>query len=633
MSSFINESTPTQGKTRKSRKHKKRGIFHNPGVKKLILSIYTQKLLECEVDEDVTIENPWKLIKKDLFEEDLIRLEDESEFYIYRNELLAYPLEDILVGYINNAASKGDEFYICLTVEAKELIEKHLDDIKAQRDLDIEKCIERYTKTWNNLGSEEDVVAEMNINNRALYEVELIARYPILITSKVQFKLRKVEEARDGYVELLCKVPGTIPKRLISSAVQVRPTTINNVAQTTCTYPKNVWTQYEYDFQIDSDPSAEFKTHMHSYVLNNFDDFNEKLHVNSYINLYQDDYNRLIKDPKYAATPLFIRIKEHSSFTEINICKNKMISSVSWHHFWSGILVASYMDVAQNMYVTEKSQVDEVNRVIYGVNPVLLWSFADALHPRLYLETQREVTTIACCPYDENIVVGGLINGQIIIWDIRNRLNKVEEEEILTPSQAKYRRILFSLIGWMLNIKNVASVSVTAVSDLLYSHKDAVTHIEWLSPYHEVIKTGQIQVLNEKATHGKSLQFVTSSLDGSILVWDLHSKPVTSGEYRSERRLRRLKKKPSALSVDVSPYRVLNRALRPTYKIDFVHPNNPTIVPITSFQISDITRKYKLINPHIGKYEYERGLFEPEYVTLPLPKMEIIAGTSTGNFN
>lgn len=616
-------------RVRKHHKRKKKSVFHTPGVIKLILSIYAQKLLDCEVDEDVTIENPWKYVKKELFEEHIHRLEEESEFFPYRNEIADYPLEDILVGYISNADTRDSEFYICLTVQAKEVIEKYLTEMNENREMKLKKHIERYSRPWTGLGSEEEVTAEMNINNRSLYEVELVARYPILITSKVQFKVRKVEEARDGYVELLCKVPGTIPKRLISSAVQVRPTTINNVAQTTCTYPKNVWTQYEYDFQIDSNPSDAFKRNMHTYVVNDYEDFNEKLHVNSFINFYHDDYNQLVKNVKFTSTPLYIQIKELCSFTDIDICKNKMISSISWHHFWSGVLVASYMDVAPNVYVKKKLRTDEVNRIIYGVNPVLLWSFADALRPRLYLETQREVTVVSCCPYDENIIVGGLVNGQIIIWDIKNRLNKVEEEEILTSYQAKYRRMLFSLIGWMLNMKNIASVRVTAVSDLLYSHKDAVTHIEWLSPYHEVIHTGQINGLNEKCTYSKSMQFVSSSLDGSLLVWDLHSKPITTGEYRSERKLRRLKKKPSALSVDVSSYRILNRALRPTYKIDFVQANTPIIVPIIQFQVSHITKHYQLINSHIGKYEYERSLYEPVF-NVQSTEMELIAATSTG---
>jgi len=34
-----------------------------------------------------------------------------------------------------------------------------------------------------------------------------------------------------------------------------------------------------------------------------------------------------------------------------------------------------------------------------------------------------------------NIILGGTVNGQIIIWDISNRLQKIEAEEQLNPDQ------------------------------------------------------------------------------------------------------------------------------------------------------------------------------------------------------
>lgn len=621
-----------QQQRQRIKKIKKKYIFSTPGCIKFRLSEDTRKFLHCEIDEDVNIENPWIYIKKDLFEEHIHRFEEESEFNIYKTLIQDYPFEDILVGYISNlkAEEEEEQFYICLTVEAKEAIEKYLKEMKQEQDAAMEKSVLKYSRTWHSFGSENEVSGDMNLNTRALYEVEIETRYPI-ISNKVQFRIRQAEDARDGYVELFCKALGVINKKLISTAVQVKPTSKNNVAQTICTYPKNMWTQYEYTFEIISTPSEEFNKSIHLFINTRFNEFEEKLHVNSFIDLYSNDYVNLVKEEKYTRTPLFLKIKEQFSFTDIDACKNKQISSISWHYFWSGILVAAYMDYALNLPVTEKSNVDEVNRIIYGINPVLIWSFADPLHPRLYLESQREISAVSCCPYDENIIVGGLVNGQIIIWDIKNRLNKVEEEEILTPAQAKYRRMLFSMLGWMLNIKNIASVRVTAVSDLLYSHKDIVTYIQWLSPEHEITKTGQIEPLPEKSPYKKSMQFASSSLDGSILFWNLHAKPATSGEYRGERKLRRLKKKPSALSVDVSPFRILNRALRPHYRLDFFQPNTNLIAPLSRFDLSQYQIKFNLVDPYIGKREYERSLYEPE-VTVSSTDMKVIAVSTVGAF-
>lgn len=614
--------------TRRRSRRRKRGIVNTPGLFKTTLSIETQKQLNCIVSEDVSIEKPTVYVKKELFEEDVHRYEESSELHKFKAEIQEYPLEDILVYYVNDAVKNQDYFYICLSIEAKETLESHFAKLKQEQEMSLKNCVEKASKPWTSQGSEEDVIGEMNLNNRPLYEVEIETRYPI-ITNRVKLKLRYVNDARDGYVELITKSGAIIQKKCISSSVQVKPTTIDNVAQTICTYPKNAWTQYEYTFDVDPRPSEEFKKTLRLFVENQLQEFDDKLRVNSFINIYSDDYIKLVKDKLYVKTPLQIAIKEYMSFTDIDVCKNKMISSLSWHHFWSGVLIASYMDHPLNIYVSNPIHTDEINRIIFGVNPVLIWSFADALHPRLYLDTKREVACTSCCPFDENIVIGGLTNGQIVIWDIRNKLNHVEEEEILTPVQAKYRKLLFLLMGWMMNIKNVAFVRTTAHSDLLYSHKDAVTHIEWLSPSHEITRTGHLQVLPDKYPHSHSMQFCTSSLDGSLLFWDLHSKPITSGEYRSERKMRRLKKKPSALSVDVSPYRIFNRALRPTYKVEFLKPNAPIILPITCFSLPHINIDYTLISQVFGKPENERALYQPQIVEGDIQET-LVAGTCTG---
>lgn len=48
-----------------------------------------------------------------------------------------------------------------------------------------------------------------------------------------------------------------------------------------------------------------------------------------------------------------------------------------------------------------------------GNNRILIWSFTDCLSPKLILECTREVTSIAVCPLDGSIIVGGCKNGQV----------------------------------------------------------------------------------------------------------------------------------------------------------------------------------------------------------------------------
>lgn len=69
-----------------------------------------------------------------------------------------------------------------------------------------------------------------------------------------------------------------------------------------------------------------------------------------------------------------------------------------------------------------------------------------------------------------------------------------------------------------------------------------------MSPHHEISKIGNLMELPENWEQ-TSMQFMTCSEDGTVLMWDLLKKPkVEPGGYKVKK-LKRLKKKPSALMV------------------------------------------------------------------------------------
>lgn len=51
----------------------------------------------------------------------------------------------------------------------------------------------------------------------------------------------------------------------------------------------------------------------------------------------------------------------------------------------------------------------------------------------------------------------------------------MEELEVLTTAQQRYRAHMNSLMGWMKNVHDLALVRPTAMSDPRYSHKGPVT--------------------------------------------------------------------------------------------------------------------------------------------------------------
>lgn len=197
-------------------------------------------------------------------------------------------------------------------------------------------------------------------------------------------------------------------------------------------------------------------------------------------------------------------------------------------------------------------------------NPVLLWSFDDNIYPKLVLDAPQEVTYLSFCPYDENMLIGALVTGQFIIWDLKDRLHQIENPEILTDKQEKNRNKMFSLMEWSKLISNQKQniVEPAAITSKEFSHKTPITSIRWLNRKHSIATTGLIQ--ESIKPNEMFRQFLTASIDGYISFWDLDF------INPNEAKMVDLKRKSIVFEDDnqyVSPYRKLNDVIRPVYTI------------------------------------------------------------------
>ncbi|XP_072381816.1 dynein axonemal intermediate chain 3 [Diabrotica undecimpunctata] len=562
------ENLKSSPKRKKKKRRRHRDVFDIPGVRKIVLSELAQKIIGCVAGEDVTAENPWIFVPKEPITDNLELHEDSSEFLAMKQEILLYPGSKFLIGYIPDESKDTDEFYICVTEEATQTVKDIIERMKEQQEERLYNTLNKTVREWLPMGTEEEVDENLIKNNRPLIEVEIESQYPIF-SQKAEFELVRAEKRRDGYVELRWTSEeriNNIYKKRISQYVQVAPQFVTTEVQTTCTYPRNSATQYLYEIEDTSHLLEEYSKSIQTYVDDNMENLSDLLKVNAVLNLYSDDYADLInKDCSFLTGTTVEEVKEYMSFMDVNLCKDKMIADVSWHPMWSGTVALAYTDEAPFIFHYGPNTEDSVLKAVHGDNPTLIWSCLDVLKPKLILESPREVTKLSFCEFDENVLVGGLKNGQIIIWDIRNKLHKVEELEVLTTAQQKYRAYMHSLMSWMKNIYDLAIVRPTALSDHRYSHKGPVTGITWLSPFYEYSKLGALSEKPEDTDH--SMQFLTSSEDGTIMIWDLLKKPTVQPGGFKPRKLRRLKQRPSALMVDVSPYRIYHLNLKPIYKI------------------------------------------------------------------
>ncbi|XP_066147096.1 dynein axonemal intermediate chain 3 [Euwallacea fornicatus] len=625
-------------KRRRKKKKKRRNLLDIPGVRRIVLSEPTQKIVECVVGKNVTSESPWTYVKKKLIQDNLELHGERSEFVPLREEMLIYPRPEILIGYIaDETQDKDDEFYFCVTEEATDNVQKIIVKLRQEQDERLYSRLYKGIHQWQSMGSEAEVDESIVKTNRPLLEVEVETRYPIF-PRKVQFRLLRAENKRDGYMELRCTAEENLSNvymRRIDSAVQVAPALVSAEAQTTCTYPRNVATQYLYETgPIDSPKTI---AHTNKYL----DNLSDLLKVNGTINLYSDDYESLVKTANWAKgttwTEFSKDLVEYLSFMEVNLCKGKMISDICWHKMWTGIVAIAYCDVSPNIFHTGLQKGDEVYTAVYTVNLVLIWSFSDTLKPKLILESPREIHRISFCDFDENILIGGCKNGQIVVWDLRKKLQKVEEKEILTTLQHKYRNFLHSLMGWMKDSHDIAIVRPAAVSDLRHSHKSAVSGVSWVEPHHHFSRTGTLSLLelDDEGNQKYSMQFVTSSLDGTVLIWDLKDKPeMHPGEY-TLKRFNRFRQKPNTLQQEESPYRVLHLNLKPRCRInvnkkDDKNKSEAITRSYTSF--CWLTYEEKDLS-QLKKHDIkERVIYKPIMTNDRNIRPEIKIGTAEGNY-
>ncbi|CAH1962918.1 unnamed protein product [Acanthoscelides obtectus] len=598
------------------------------GVRKIILSELAQKIIGCVAGENVTSENPWMMVRKELIQDNIELHEESSEFLSIRKEILEYPKPELLIGYIPDDSVDYEEFYICVTEDALATVNDIISKIKAEQEARLYNTINKKIKRWETQGSELEVDEEIVKNSRPLIEVEVESEYPIFSSTTPQFQIVNAEQMRDGYMELRCydTAMNNVFKKRINAEVQVAPQSITAEVQTTCTYPSNSTTQYQYEIKDAEETYKQCQKKILSDILT----------VNGTINLYSDDFANLVNNTKFTKPIAKEEVKEYMSFMDVNMCKGKMIADAVWHPMWTGTVAVAYADAAPSIYYTGHNQDDVVMKAVHGINPVLIWSCLDPLKPRLILETPREVHKLSFCKFDPNVLVGGCCNGQVILWDIRNKLEKVEALEVLTNAQQRYRATMHSLMGWMKNIHNISIVRPTVVSDLRNSHKGPVTGITWLSPHHEFSKLGNLTQLDSDET---SMQFLTCSEDGTVCIWDLLKKPTIQPGGFKPRKLKRLKRKPSALIAEVSPYSPLHLNLKPIYRVNLTKGDKQNRnVGISNCSAKLNIVKYVEVRPEKNKKRplHERVIYKP--VLEPRrdvewkPDTKIHCGTMEGDY-
>ncbi|NWI50354.1 WDR63 protein, partial [Calyptomena viridis] len=518
----------------------------HPEIFPLVLTTKTQEIFNCRVDEDVTEENCFKIIKKEDIIQDLKTRAKISDFYRFEKVILEYPGEELLVVF--DAEFKyGQNFYIVASEEAKENLVKPPEPVEEEEEVGEEEEENReetvkihpfkpvVPKPWVSLGSEKEVEEESVKDTVSKIKFK-ISRVRRKFGAPITFTDKNASDEKDGYVECTSYEDKTFSIKMLERdvGVQMVPKVKEASTQTKWTYQKNAATQYwprqlskeEKAECLSSERLKEFLTSVHLRM-------EIALQQSEIMDVFFDDWKALAEDKSSSGEKPDVYLKASQSFTDLQYFKDRTISCVCWHPTIYGIIAVSARE-----QLSHEEQVNLPNKSLLHQSVILFWSLSDPIRPQLVLECPEDIYCFQFSPSDPNMIAGGCINGQVVVWDISQHEEKLQPEKPVadenidnTDSEVPAAAEVVSpgaTVGSCFQQSSTETpvVPCCAISSIEYSHKKPVTDIHWLpGPTEDNQKGGTSENRAENC-----LQLVTCSPDCSVLFWDIPATGKSSTE-------------------------------------------------------------------------------------------------------
>lgn len=568
-------------------------------IARIELPYETQRALGCAIGEHVFLEYPWAYITRDIVLQHACQ--NGSSLDIYKDKIENYKGEYLLVGYASKELT-SNSFVICLTEQVRDSI------VKRNRKITIcihKKVQDMIFKNCHNTPTfivEETQGQNNSINSsRSLFEVELTMNINVL-KKKRQLIDRNSNDIKDGYT---CLVPNECQKfnhtfmQLISKGIQTNLEPRDTSIQTYLCYPHNKWTQCNDTAEVEvkqqdkeviaeieksvinegSSPAGLSETiteekasskeamiitdeiqpqellQVNSFLQFNLSQVIDYCCYNSKINMHSDDIENLVT---YNNTEKIDRISlidyylynESRTLIDLSITKGRVISDVTWHPNHCGFIAISYLTHQSFNSANTKTKFEYNSNI-----SILIWSIIEPVRPKLLLENPREIQTISFCPYRPNVIVGGSTSGQIVLWDLGNKLNDQTQSTLSN---------------------DIPVITASASSEPYRSHLLSIRGIEWLPPNYRIEDNGMLNKLTEDV----GMQFMTSSEDGTVAIWDLLWQPNLTYAAKN---LKSIVTATMSLTDDLER---LDGVFRPHYKLHVQLPKESFNLTVLDFCLS-----------------------------------------------
>ncbi|XP_032726167.1 WD repeat-containing protein 63 [Lontra canadensis] len=490
----------------------------HPEIYPLVLTTQTQEIFKCRIDEDITDEQPYKLIKKEDIFADFRNRAAVSDFYPVKKVIQEYPGDELLV-VCDKDFKYGLNFYLIGTEEGKENylnapeLPEEQEEYKEYIPEDVYVYKPPISKPWVSLGSEKEIEEE-SVKESTKQITYMISRKRSEFGAPIKFSDQNASSVKDAYIECTAYPDNHFTLKQLEKDVgmQVIPKVKDISTQTRWTYPKNATTQY-YPRELSEEEKETFEQSkpLSDFLNNTSINVEIALQQNEIMNTFIDDWKCLAEEESTFGDKTDTHLKEYQSFTDLHSLTEKMVTSVSWHPTIYGLIAVS---VAVRLSFEER--VHFSGKLLLQPSLILFWSFSDPIHPQLMLESPDDIFCFKFCPSDPNIIAGGCINGQIVMWDISAHADRIENIKT-GGSRSKKATLKPMFLLEPDSNKEATYIRHCAVSSIESGHKKVITDIHWLSDTFEINRLGAVF----ENRNGICCQLVTCSADCTICFWDI----------------------------------------------------------------------------------------------------------------
>ncbi|KAM5267372.1 dynein axonemal intermediate chain 3 [Hipposideros larvatus] len=493
----------------------------HPEIYPLLLTTKTQEIFNCRANEDFTDEQPYKLIKKQDIFADFHKRAAVSDFYPFKKIIQEYPGDELLLVYDKDFKYERN-FYLIGTEEGKEnylnppAVSKEQEEHKEFKEHVPEDVLiykPPVSKPWVSLGSEKEIEEE-SVKESTKQITYMISRKRSEFGAPIKFSDQNASSVKDAYIECTAYPDKnfTLKKLEKDVGMQAVPQIKDTSTQTRWTYPQNATVQYYPREFLEEEKEILGQSKPVTNFLNNVSISVEiALQQNEIMNTFTDDWKCLAEEEGTFGDKSDTHLKEYQSFTDLHNLTEKMITCVSWHPEIYGLIAVSVA-----VRLSFEDRVHFSGKLLLQPSLILFWSFSDPIHPQLMLEAPDDIFCFKFCPTNPNIIAGGCINGQIVMWDITAHADRIEN--IKTGGSGSKKPILKPM--FLLepdSNKEVMNIRHCAVSSIESGHKKVITDIHWLPDTFEINRLGSVFENRSEIC----CQLVTCSADCTICFWDI----------------------------------------------------------------------------------------------------------------